>query len=258
LITLTTDFGTRDHFVGVMKGVILGINPEARIVDLTHGIPAQDVRAAALVLAESFRFFPRGTVHVVVVDPGVGSRRRPIAASAHGHRFVAPDNGVLSGVLSSDTRSRVYHLNATEYFLEGAGGIFDGRDVFAPVAAWLDRGRELTDLGEEVTDPKTIELPAPEIEAGEVKGQVIHIDSFGNAITNIRAIDLEALGKEGPYRVMVKGVEAGVVSCYADGDCKVLHALINSSGLLEVFLDRGSASSALGLAGGEPVTVRLG
>ena len=254
MITLTTDFGLRDPFVGMMKGVILGINPDARIIDLTHGIAPQDIRGAALTIVEAFRYFPRGTTHVVVVDPGVGTLRRAIAASAHGHRFVAPDNGVLSGVISTDPRARVFHMNEQEYFLEGAGSTFDARDVFAPVAAWLDKGKSLEDMGAQITDPKILELPASEISGGEITGQIINIDSFGNAITNVRASDLSAIGK-GPYRARIRDTEAGVVSCYANGECNVLHALMNSSGLLEFFLDRGSAARTLGLEIGEQVTV---
>ena len=254
MITLTSDFGLRDPFVGMMKGVILGINPDARIIDLTHGIAPQDIRGAALAIAEAFRYFPRGTTHVVVVDPGVGTHRRAIAASAHGHRFVAPDNGVLSGVIGTDPRARTFHLNQKEFFLDGAGGTFDARDVFAPVAAWLDLGKGLEEMGAQITDPKLLELPAPIIKESEIEGQIINIDSFGNAITNVRASDLRAIG-EGPFRVRIRDTEAGVVVCYANGECNVLHALMNSSGLLELFLDRGSAARSLGLEIGEQVTV---
>ena len=255
MITLTTDFGLRDPFVGVIKGVVLSISPGAEIVDLTHGIPPQDVRSAAFVIADSFRHFPRGTVHVIVVDPKVGTDRRAIAASAHGQRFVAPDNGVLTGVLASDPRSRVFYLDKREYFLDGAGGTFDGRDVFAPVAAWLDKGKDLGDMGTEINDPVLLDLPSPELAGYELRGEVIYIDSFGNAFTNIRPSDLEGLGR-GPYNIEAKGAETGIVTCYSEGDCNVLKALINSSGLLELFLDQASAAGSLGITIGEPVTAR--
>jgi hypothetical protein len=254
MITLTTDYGLTDPFVGVMKGVILGIHPEARIIDLTHGIPPQDIQRASFIIADSFRFFPRGSIHVVVVDPGVGTHRRPIAVSALGYRFIAPDNGVLTEIISMDANARVYQLNQEEYFLDGPRGTFDGRDVFAPIAAWLDKGKSLEDVGEPMPDPVTIDLPTAEVRASEISGQVIHIDSFGNAITNIRTTEISTLG-EGPFRVKVKGSEAGVVRCYEDGACDILHALINSSGLLEVFLDRANAAETLGIKVGDTVTI---
>jgi S-adenosylmethionine hydrolase len=258
LITLTTDFGYADPFVGMMKGVILGINPSAAITDITHGIRAQDVREAALAIGEAHRYFPPETIHVVVVDPGVGSRRRPILVEAGGHIFVGPDNGVFTPVMEEyGEGARVLHITREDLFIRSPGRTFDGRDVFAPVAAWLSRGESPGGLGARITDYAVLEIPRPIILEGEIEGEVIHIDRFGNAITNIRHSDLETLSGGHPdLSAQFGDREADIVGFYAEGAEREPHALINSSGLLEIFAFMGSASEEFGLEIGDKVTLK--
>jgi S-adenosylmethionine hydrolase len=259
LITLTTDFGYRDPFVGMMKGVILGINPEAVITDITHGISAHDVREAALVIGGAHGYFPPETVHVVVVDPGVGSARRPVLVEAGGQFFVGPDNGVFTVVVEEHGKgARVIHITREDLFIRSPGRTFDGRDVFAPVAAWLSRGESPDELGMPVEDYVALAIPKPVAGEASIEGEVIHIDRFGNAITNIRGGDLRALtGDPSALRVRVWGREADIVGFYSEGSGTggALHALINSGGLLEIFVFMGNASRELGIGVGERVAV---
>lgn len=254
-VTLTTDFGYTDPFVGMMKGVILGINPSASIIDITHGITPQSVMEAALVIGESYRYFPEGTIHVVVVDPGVGSGRRPILASAGGHFFVGPDNGVFTAVFGASPK--VIHLTEERYFLRPGGSTFHGRDVFAPVAAWLSTGLKMEKFGRPVTDYVTLPLPSPRVGKDGVTGEVIHIDRFGNAITNIREREIEPILRKTPTpRVVVDRWEMDIRRFYSDAADNKPHALINSSGYLEIFIYKESAARELDLAVGEAVSVR--
>jgi S-adenosylmethionine hydrolase len=254
-LTLTTDFGYQDPFVGMMKGVILGINPSASITDITHGITPQSVTEAALVIGESYRYFPEGTIHVVVVDPGVGSGRRPILASSDGHFFIGPDNGVLTAVFGESPV--VIHLTEERYFLRAGGSTFHGRDVFAPAAAWLSRGVKKEKFGRLISDYITLHLPTPRVEEDGVKGEVLHIDRFGNAITNIRGRDLEPLMRKAPaLRVVADRWEMDMRRFYSDAGDNKPHALINSSGYLEIFIYKGSAAAELGLEVGGAVSVK--
>ncbi len=186
IITLTTDFGTRDYFSGAMKGVILGINPEARIIDISHEVASHDIWGAAYLLGAAYEYFPQYTIHVVVVDPGVGSQRRPVLAVTDKHYFIAPDNGVLSFIYADPGFSKVIHLTADHYFREGQGSTFNARDVFAPAAAWLSKGIEANNFGEEITDYVRFNIPRSRKEGNEVAGEIVYIDKFGNAITNIK------------------------------------------------------------------------
>jgi S-adenosylmethionine hydrolase len=256
LITLTTDFGYRDPFVGVIKGVILGINPWARIVDITHGISPHNIVEAAFAIEESYGYFPSGTIHVVVVDPGVGSERRPIAVSANRHTFVGPDNGVFSLIYDSPRTEtfHVIHITAKHYFLKSRGGTFHGRDVFAPAAASLSKGLDMSRLGEPITDFVRLPVPRPSVGKGRVDGEVIHMDGFGNAITNIRVEDMEPMGRAG-LKVLIKGVELDIKDYYAQGGDGKPHTVINSNGMLEIFIYMGSAATEMGLKTGERVAV---
>src|SRR5262245_18693562 len=191
LITLTTDFGYTDPFVGIMKGVICGINPQARIVDLSHGIAAQNIMAAALVLRQSAGYFPHGAIHVVVVDPGVGSTRRPLLMELEENYFTGPDNGVLSRVVGEKTPGRIVHLSNPAYQLQPTSATFHGRDIFAPAAAYLSRGIAPETFGETIRDFARLTWP-PVIKTGTtIKGEIVYIDGFGNLSTNIGADDLE-------------------------------------------------------------------
>ncbi|MBI4576001.1 MAG: SAM-dependent chlorinase/fluorinase [Planctomycetes bacterium] len=254
LVTLTTDFGGQDHYAGVMKGVIAAFNPSARVIDLCHEVAPQDVREAAFLLKASYRYFPGGTVHVVVVDPGVGTRRRVLCVVCAGQRFLAPDNGVLSYVLAEAGAWEAVEVTESRFFLPSVSWTFHGRDVFAPVAARLARGVALRDLGTPVWDPVLLAWPEPRVEAdGTRVGEVVHVDRFGNLVTNLPVLP-------GGYR----GVRAGATevgdsrTSYAAVDEGQVLAIIGSSGLLEVSVNGGSAERVLGLGRGAEVRARPG
>ncbi len=255
VITLTTDFGYDDPFAGVMKGVILKINPRAEIIDLTHGIRPQDIREAAFTIGTNYRFFPDDTIHIVVVDPGVGSERRPIMVLTEHHYFIGPDNGVFSHIYhSSHDILEVIHITSDHYFLSSHSPTFQGRDVFAPVAAYLSRGVGMMKFGELITDYRRIELPVPSVTPdGVILGEVIHIDRFGNAITNVTKADLEKTG--GTPKILVKEMEAPMKKFYSDAADGALCSLLNSSDHLEFFVKGGSASSKYAISPGDRVRV---
>lgn len=188
IITLTTDFGTRDGFVGIMKGVILSIAPEVRIVDIGHWVKPQDVLEGQFLLIRAVTYFPKGTIHVAVIDPDVGTARRPIAVERDEMILVGPDNGLFTPWLDG---AAVYHLTNSRYFLDKPSATFHGRDIFAPVAAHLAGGVPPAEMGERIDDPVRLEIPKPKIKKGTIRGEVIHIDYFGNLITNIPAYAME-------------------------------------------------------------------
>jgi len=256
IVTLTTDFGLRDPFVGIMKGVILSICPTVRLVDLTHEIAPQDVLGAGLALEAALPFFPDGTVHLAVVDPGVGSTRRPIALRARGHYLVGPDNGVLTVALQG-ARTTAVALAAREYRLAEVSRTFHGRDVFAPAAAYLAAGVPLERLGPAVADPVRLPIPDSRLEAGALVGEVLDVDRFGNLLTSIDAARLSEVPGDGPATVEVAGQPAGgLVDAYAEGPADRPAAIVGSTGRLEVFVRSGSARLALGAGRGAPVRVR--
>lgn len=259
IITLTTDFGYQDPFVGIMKGIILDINPFAAIVDITHGISPQNILQAAITIEMCYRYFPPETIHVVVVDPGVGSARRPIIVTNDYCNFIGPDNGVFSLVYNSSERYHVLHVTAEHYFLPERSSTFHGRDIFAPVAAWFSRGISLEKFGEPIGDFTTISTPVPHVVKKNVlEGSVIYIDRFGNAITNIKTQAIEELRgshPKGTLKVVVKGKEAPLKQHYSEAEDAGLYALINSFGYLELFVYKGSASSHFGMAVGGKVSV---
>src|SRR5215472_191729 len=180
IIALLTDFGTRDHYAGTMKGVALGICPDATLVDITHDVPPHDVLAGALELAASYKYFPPGTIFLVVVDPGVGSARRGIAVQTDDYRFVAPDNGVLTAVLAEHAAKRAVELTERRYTRPTGSRTFEGRDRFAPAAAWLAKGIELTALGRPAGELQRLDIPQPTIEGDRLAGVVLRVDRFGN------------------------------------------------------------------------------
>ncbi len=256
IITLTTDFGTRDPFVGVMKGVILGLAPGVRLVDLTHEISAHDVLQGALALEAAVPFFPAGTIHLAVVDPGVGSARRPLAVAAAGQHFVGPDNGLFSFIFRAGGWSAV-RLEAAAYRLPTVSQTFHGRDIFAPAAAHLALGIPLNRFGPPVRDPVTIPWPTAYRQGDRLIGEVIHADRFGNLVTSVRALDLEALGPTSSLVVEVEEKEVGrIVGCYADLLPGGAGAVIGSSGRLEISVREGSAGAATGARRGTKVRVR--
>jgi S-adenosylmethionine hydrolase len=259
IITLTTDFGYRDPFVGIMKGVILDINPFATIVDITHGLSPQNILEAAIAIDMSYKSFPPEAIHIVVVDPGVGSARRPILVTNDHCHFVGPDNGVFSLVYNSSESISVVHVTAEHYFLPQTSATFHGRDIFAPVAAWFSRGIDISKFGDPITDYVTIPVPALVlVKKNILEGEVIYIDRFGNAITNINTQnidDLRSSSPKGKPRVLVKGKEVPLKNHYSEAKDEGLYSLINSFGYLELFVYKGSASSHFGIAVGEKVGV---
>jgi S-adenosylmethionine hydrolase len=255
LITLTTDFGLADSYVGVMKGVILGIDPSATIVDISHDIAPQDVREAAYVVYTAHLYFPPDTVHVVVVDPGVGSRRRAIALRTAQACFVAPDNGVLSYVLTREEMREAVSLNNSSYHLRTVSHTFHGRDIFAPVAAHLARGVPLSELGETLTEIVTFSLPQPQVlPDGEVVGHVLHIDRFGNLILDIREGDF-ILGREIILEVAGRHIR-GLGRTFTDVPVGELVAYIGSADHLEIALREGNAAQSLGMEIGDKILLR--
>ena len=255
IITLTTDYGTNDHLVGVLKGVILKINPDVQIVDITHGVTPFDLLDGATAIANAYSYFPPRTIHVVVVAPGVGTDRRPLIVSGQNQYFLAPDNGVLSGVFEKEQNFLVRHLTAEHYFLHPVSKTFHGRDVFAPVAAWLSKNWQPGSMGEEISDFKRFALPRPKEADGLLKGVVLKVDAFGNLITNFREEDLPAGAVEkGEINLQVGShTISKLLPTFANGNAGEAIAYLGSSGSLEIGVNKGSASKTLGLGRGTPV-----
>jgi len=261
VVTLTTDFGLADHFVGAMKGVLLDVLPEANIVDISHAVQAFDVLDGALMISEAYSYFPAGTVHMVVVDPGVGSERRPILATVGEHYFVAPDNGVLSLVYQNAERISVREITSSHYFRQPVSTTFHGRDIFAPVAANLAKGVDPAKFGEEITDYAAFAAPKPKAAPdGSLRGIVLKIDRFGNLMTNIRATDApHLLGENAPPSRIVIGQHeiAEILTHYAQGRPGKLFGIIGSAGYLEISSNRASAAKLLGAVKGTEVSLKL-
>jgi S-adenosyl-L-methionine hydrolase (adenosine-forming) len=255
LITLTTDFGHTDPFVGIMKGVIYGINPQARIVDLSHGIPAQNIMAAALVLRQGAQYFPRRTIHVAVVDPGVGSARLPLLVEFEESYFIGPDNGVLSLVMEAKKPTRIVHLSNPAYQLEPTSATFHGRDIFAPTAAYLSRGIAPETLGETVQDFTRLTWPTVIKTGTTISGEIVYIDGFGNLFTSIGADDLKELSGH-KLRITLRDLSIdGLATNYAAVEQDKHVALINSWGLLEIAIYKGNAQKHSGAIIGDKIQV---
>lgn len=256
IITLTTDFGTSDHLVGAMKGVILNINPAARIVDINHNVTPFDILDGALSLANAYRYFPSRTIHVVIVDPGVGTERRPILVSGEKQFFVAPDNGVLSMIYEREPCA-VRHITAQHYFLNPVSPTFHGRDIFAPTAAWLSKTLQTEAFGEPITDFVRFTMPKPKPNGQGIKGVVLRADAFGNLMTNLTEQDLPSGALEGgPIKLAVNGKPvARMARTFAGGNPNELIAVLGSAGFVEVVVNRGNAARALGANRGAEVTL---
>ena len=261
VITLTTDFGYKDPFVGIMKGVILNINPLANIIDLTHGISPQNIMEAAFAIETSFKYFPYKAINVVVVDPGVGSIRKPILVATDRHYFIGPDNGVFTRVYALAESVQVIHITSEHYFLPGKGATFHGRDIFAPVAAWLSRGIDILNFGEPITDYVTLPIPVPASPSKNIiEGEVVYIDRFGNLTTNIHHLKMDAftLGNTGKQpKIIINGKEAPLKNFFSEATDGGLYSLINSFGYLELFVNSGNAALIFGLDVGNKVGVVL-
>jgi S-adenosylmethionine hydrolase len=258
VVALLSDFGTRDHYAGVMKGVILGICPDIALVDVSHDLPPHDVRFAALEVAAAYRYFPAGTIFLVVVDPGVGTTRRGLAAEVGDWRFVAPDNGVLSAVFHETPPKRVVELTERRFARPTVSRTFEGRDRFAPAAAWIAKGTQLPAFGRTVTDYLMVDLPQPAEDNGVLRGLVVRVDRFGNLVTNLDRRSCERLTEAtGAVQLTVRGQSIGrFVSTYADLGRGEVGALFGSTDHLECAAPAESAADLLGARVGDPVELR--
>lgn len=263
IITLTTDFGLKDHYVAAVKAAILEVNPRVKIVDITHQIPPYDLLEAGFTLRCAYEDFPTWTVHICIVDPGVGTARRPLVVTTENHYFIAPDNGVLSFIYDVEEVWHVYDITEPHYRRPSVSSTFHGRDIFAPAASWLTRGVEPQNFGTLVEDYHKIDVPKAK-KAGErgLQGIVLHVDWFGNLVSTIHNADLErmrqALGQEGaPYRVRLGSQQVQAVQETYEGGADGPIALIGSSGFLEIAVPRKGAQKTLGAKRGDPVLVEF-
>ncbi|MEZ6045875.1 MAG: SAM-dependent chlorinase/fluorinase [Planctomycetaceae bacterium] len=262
LITLTTDFGTADSYVAQMKGILLGIQPQARLVDVTHEIPPQDVLRAALMLPELIEAFPKGTYHLIVVDPGVGTSRKILAAEINDQRFIAPDNGLLDPLLKRYPKSTLYELTNSKYWRESVCSTFHGRDIMAPAIANWSRGVSLQDLGSELNSIVELDLPQPQVTDSQVIGTILYVDHFGNLVSNIRREHLKSFEKRTADPLIrlerdgsLRFIDSGISQTYADP--LPGHGLIlwGSSGYLEVALHGGDAARKMKSKPGETLSL---
>jgi S-adenosylmethionine hydrolase len=256
IITLTTDFGEGSRYVAAMKGVILSINPHAQVVDLSHSVPHQDIRTGAIVLAETAQWFPPGTIHVAVVDPGVGSSRRIVYARIGAQQFVAPDNGLLTCLAKLERPSKIVCVNDAKYWLPQVSHTFHGRDIMAPVAARLSQGLSPDELGPPLE--RLLELSWPEVQRvpNRIEGQVVEVDSFGNLITNISREMLHGVPTNDVVVVRCEEHEThGIYSTYSDQPSMTFMAHVGSTGRLELAIVDENASAMLGVRIGAPVSV---
>jgi len=256
IITLTTDFGHDSPYVAAMKGAILSVNPEARLVDLTHSVPPQDVRQAALSLLTSSVVFPAGTIHVIVVDPGVGTDRVLLAVELNGHYFVTPDNGSLDGLASGGKADKIIALTESQYWLPEVSATFHGRDILGPVAAHLSLGVPLERFGDPLGHMLQLEWPEVRVEKGKIDGVIESIDSFGNLITNIREDQLGDVPRDESVRIVCDEHETtGIFRTYGDQPEMTLIALVGSTGKLELAIVGDSAKVMLGVEKGTAIKI---
>ncbi|THJ24433.1 MAG: hypothetical protein CAF45_006035 [Nitrospira sp. CG24E] len=259
LITLLTDFGDRDSFVASMKGAILTINPHATIVDVSHHVQAHSVETAAYLLKSCYRYFPEGTVHVAVVDPGVGSARRPLLVTTAQYFFVGPDNGLFSWLYQLEDETEVRVIEGAKYRLESLGHTFDGRDLFAPSAAWLTKGEPLSSFGRIIHDPVRLPMIEPSRQGDRLIGRIEHVDGFGNLISSLTQQQIEEMYSVTKHRQLSirigEQVIAGLVVNYSEGAVAQPSALINSDGRLEIFVKEAPAADLLKVGRGTRIEV---
>ena len=257
VVALLTDFGYRDHYAGTMKAVVLGICSDVTLVDISHDIPPHDVLTAALELAASYKYFPPGTIFLVVVDPGVGSMRRGVAAETAEYRFVAPDNGVLTAVFQDSPPKRIVELTERRYARPTVSRTFEGRDRFAPAAAWMAKGVDLSALGRSAGDYHRLTIPVPEVSSHSVTGEVLRVDRFGNLVTNIDRKLFDKFAQSGSIEMFAGGhAVSRLVATYAEAEPEETCALFGSTDHIEIAVNAGSASERLGLSKGASVTIR--
>lgn len=258
-IGLLTDFGNRDYFVASLKGVILSINPDCTIVDISHEVPDYDLTAAAFIIWACYRFFPRGSIFLTVVDPGVGSERRVLLVMAGNYYFIAPDNGVLS-LIYKEEKVNVLEITGRQFYLTDRQTSFEGRDRMAPVAAWLSLGVPPSELGRPAASPRFLELPEPLLKGREIQGQILYRDKFGNLITSLSqklvAQFLDHNRGANPVVIAGKKKISEMAATYSSANPDRPFFIINSLGLLEIALFKKSAAEALGLEPGDPVVLK--
>jgi len=259
LITLLTDFGDRDAFVASMKGVILTINPHATLVDLSHHVPPHSIEDAAYLLRSCYQYFPKGTVHVAVVDPGVGSERRPLIAKNEHYFFLAPDNGLLTPIFAEHRDMEVREIEHADVQSASRGHTFDGRDLFAPAAAWLTTQQPFASFGPRIDDFKTFTITNPKWESKVLVGEIVHVDRFGNLISNLTPQHLEEVHSVTKHRQLSvrigEQIVEGLVFSYSEGEGNQPSALINSDGRLEIFVKEAPAAELLKVGRGARIEV---
>ena len=258
IITLTTDFGLIDPYVGIMKGVILSINGDTKIVDLTHQISPGSISEAASIFQEAYSFFSKGTIHVAVIDPGVGSSRRPILIQTEDYYFVGPDNGLFWPIIKSASKIKIIHLTESNYFLPEVSTTFHGRDIFAPVAAYLSTGINPLDMGTVINDPVSLESQAIEIMGDVIYGKVVRVDNFGNLITNIHKRELKCFLDRHELNIRVSGVNVSDIKrSYSDVEKDEFLALFGSSNYLEIAVNGGMVCESLELSRKELIGTKV-
>jgi S-adenosylmethionine hydrolase len=252
IITLLTDFGLRDHFVGTVKGVMLSLNPDVRLVDISHQVPPQDIFTGAFTLSQAYSFFPPGTIHFAVVDPGVGTERKALAVSAGGYYFVAPDNGILTYVMEAHEDFTAYEVTADHYFRKPVSATFHGRDIFAPIAAWISRRIELHQLGPLLKDPVRLKIPAlKRVRDALIQGSILAVDQFGNLTTNLKPVDVPRA-----FKILAGQKEiTSLRKTYGEGMLGEVFVVPGSTGYLEIAVKGGSAAATLNLKAGSPIGV---
>jgi len=260
-ITLTTDFGLRDHFVAAMKGVMLSINPNLAFADISHLVPRHDVHSGAFILAQAYSYFPLGTIHLAVVDPGVGTARKALAVSAGGQFFVAPDNGLLTHVFNREDGFEVFEVTADHYYHQPVSTTFHGRDIFAPIAAWISRDVPIRQFGPELLQPQRLKVPVvTRVRDALVEGAVLAIDSFGNVITNLAPEEVPLFTRVGarPCKVMAGKREITAFhKTYSEGAPGEVFVIPGSSGYLEIVMRNQSAAAELQIGPGAPIGIIL-
>jgi S-adenosylmethionine hydrolase len=256
IITLLTDFGTKDHYIASMKGVILNINPQCLIIDITHQVNPHDIKEGAFILANTYSYFPKGTIHLAVVDPGVGGIRKPILVVTQNYSFVGPDNGLFSLVAQREKLKQVVALTKKKYFLSKVSNTFHGRDIFAPVAAHLSLGIKPNAFGYEINSPKELEFRKPVVKDGKLVGEILHIDAFGNLVSNIDEGKLFRFIQSRTYAIRAgKKVIAGLKKGYWEGKKGEPIALLGSGAFLEISVREGNAQKMLKVKRGDPIWI---
>ncbi len=261
IVTLLSDFGLRDQYVGSMKGVMLGLNPNLSFIDISHLVPPQDVSTGAFILGQAYPCFPAGTIHVAVVDPGVGTDRRAIVVYAGAQYFVGPDNGIFTWVYNREESFTVYEITADHYYRKPVSSTFHGRDVFAPVAAWISRDTPLQQVGPVCEDPVRIKLPElVRVRDALIQATVLSVDAFGNLVTNLKPEDLPAYSAPGAKSCKMLVAQKEITAfrnTFGEGAAGEIFVLPGSSGYLEIVMRNGSAAAALNAASGTLIGVVL-